>query len=659
MRIILAAMLLSLSAAASGADPGTALTPQHIRSEYGKIEAVQPALPTGARQNAGCGLPLSIGFGLAVVVSLQIFRLNKKLKASNRHLQAEIDKRSTMEAGLRKSESRLIQALKDAQTANEVKCQFLANTNHEIRTPMNGIIGMTGLLQSTRMTDEQQDYVDTIHFSANNLMRIINDILDYSKIESGHLDLETVEFDLYEVVEAAVDAAEVKAQAKGLEFKHFLDDEMPIYFTGDANRLGQVLNCLLDNAVKFTPQGKVILHIGLQKENDSYATIRFRVKDTGIGIDPDRVDRLFDSFTQADISHTRKYGGTGLGLTISQHLIIQMGGDIGVDSAPNKGSEFWFTVKLKKQTGNGRRKPAIAYDFSTRRILIVEADAFNRHVLQGYLKTCNVRFAGVDGAPNALAKLHRAVKAGDPFDLAVIDNQLPDISGEELGRMIRQDPLLRDLQTIMLTSGSGPAEARRSQAAGFSAYLTKPVTINSFFNCLSRVCTHPAAAPASTCRSAAAQPSGSPRILIVEDNPVNQKVTATILHKYGYSTQVVNNGREAIEALRRTAFDAVLMDLQMPEMDGFEATRAIRDPAGECLNPRIPIVALTANVQGNIQEKSLETGMDDFLAKPVNPGDLIDTIRKWVEKFGEKPPHRNVQHPAMDEAVLKLSSAGR
>jgi signal transduction histidine kinase/CheY-like chemotaxis protein len=658
MIIILVTTLLSLSAAASGADPGTAMMPQHARSEYGESGGAKPELPIDGQRDAGCGLTLSVGFGLAIMVLLHIFRLNKKLEASNRHLQAEIDKRGTMEAGLRKSETRLVQALKEAQAANEAKCQFLANTNHEIRTPMNGIIGMTGLLQSTRLTDEQQDYVDTIDSSANNLLRIINDILDYSRIESGDLDLETVEFDLHEVIGEAVDAAAAKAQAKGLEFIHIMDDEVPMGFAGDANRLGQVLNCLLDNAVKFTPQGEVFLHISLQKENDSYATIRFRVKDTGIGIDQDRVDRLFDSFTQADISHTRKYGGTGLGLAISQHLVIRMGGDIGVASTPDKGSEFWFTVKLKKQTGKGRRKPAIAYDFGTQRILIVEADDVSRHVLQGYLKMWNVRFAGADGAPKALAMLHRAVRAGDPFDLAVIDNQIPDISGEELGRMIREDPLLCGLKTIMLTSSGCQAEALRSQAAGFSAHLTKPVTIVSFFNCLSQVCTHSVAEPASTCPSPAAEPSGSPTILIVEDNPVNQKVTATILAKFGYATQVVSNGREAVEVLRRTTFDAVLMDLQMPEMDGFEATRVIRDPAGDCLNPRIPIIALTANVQGNIQEKSLETGMDDFLAKPVNPEDLIDTIRKWVEKFGEKRPHRNVQHPAMDNTALTYRNTG-
>lgn len=655
---ILVAILLGLSVAASRTCPGLALTSPFTSIEYGKSGVLKAELPTDGQRYAGCGLTLSIGSGLAIAVLLHIFRLNKKLEASNRHLQAEIDKRGTMETGLRKSESRLVQALKEAQAANEAKCQFLANINHEIRTPMNGIMGMTGLLQSTPLTGEQQDYLDTIHSSANNLLRIINDILDYSRIESGDLNLETVEFDLYKVVEEAVDAAAAKAQAKGLEFKHCMDDEVPMCFAGDASRLGQVLNCLLDNAVKFTPQGEVFLHITLQKENDSYATIRFRVKDTGIGIDPDRVDGLFDSFTQADISHTRKYGGTGLGLAISQHLAIRMGGDIGVASAPNKGSEFWFTVKLKKQTGNGRRKPAVAYAFSTRRILIVEADAIKRHLLQGYLKTWNVRFALADGAPNALAKLHRAVRAGDPFDLAVIDHQIPTISGEELGCMIRQDPLLSGLKTIMLTSGGGQAEARRSQAAGFSAYLTHPVTMDGFFNCLSQVCTHPAAEPASPYPSPAAESSGIPRILIVEDNPVNQKVTATILDKYGYTTQVANNGREAVEALCRAAFDAVLMDLQMPEMDGFEATRAIRDPAGDCLNPRVPIIALTANVQGNVQEKSLETGMDDFLAKPVNPEDLIDTIRKWVEKFGDKQPHRNVRHSAMDEAALKYSNAG-
>lgn len=462
-------------------------------------------------------LALLCGFAVMAAALFHIVRLIKKAGQSNLRLRAEVDRRKAMASVLRKSEARLVQALKEARAANDVKNHFLANTNHEIRTPMNGIIGMIGLLKGTEMTEEQQDYVNTIHVSAQSLLGIIDDILDYSKIESGKLDLETVEFELPVVVANVVETVSAKFKEKQLEFTHLLDPSVPIHFAGDANRLVQILNYLLDNAVKFTQTGEVFLHISLQQENDTYATVRFRVKDTGIGIDPERIDRLFDSFTQADISHTRKYGGTGLGLAISQHLVTKMGGDIGVVSVPGTGSEFWFTVKLKKQVGIARRKPVIAHDFISNRVL----------------------------------------------------------SG----------------QTALIPN-----------------------------------------------RTVSAADMSGPRILIVEDNIINQKVAEKILGKYGCRSQVVTNGREAVEALRRDTFDAVLMDLQMPEMDGFEATRAIRDPSGDCLNPQVPIIALTADAQEETREKCLAAGMDDFLAKPVSPKALMHKIRQWVEKFGEKRP---------------------
>ncbi len=460
---------------------------------------------------------LITGFAGMAAALFHIVRLIKKVGQSNLRLRAEVDKRRAMASVLHKSEARLVQALKQAHAANDVKNQFLANTNHEIRTPMNGIIGMIGLLKGTKMTEEQQDYVNTIHASAQSLLSIIDDILDYSKIESGALDLQSVEFELPVVVGDLVESVSAKFKEKGLEFTHVLDTAVPTHIVGDANRLLQILNYLLDNAAKFTQNGDVFLHISLQQENDTYAIVRFRVKDTGIGIDPDRIDRLFGSFTQADISHTRKYGGTGLGLAISQHLVTRMGGDIGVVSSPGKGSEFWFTVKLKKQVGIAKRKPIIAHDFNSRRIL-----------------------------------------------------------------------------------------------SGHPAWI-------------------------ATQTASAAEKSG-PRILIVEDNVINQKVTVKILDKYGYKTQVVTNGREAVDELGRNTYDAVLMDLQMPEMDGFEATKAIRDPSGDCLNPQVPIIALTANAQQETREKCLNAGMDDFLTKPVSPNELMYKIQQWIEKFGEKRP---------------------
>lgn len=465
----------------------------------------------------GWVLALLSGFSVMAAALFHIVRLIRKVGQSNLRLRAEVDKRRAMASVLRKSEARLVEALKEAHAANDVKNQFLANINHEIRTPMNGIMGMTGLLKGTEMTEEQQDYLNTIHVSTQSLLRIINDILDYSKIESGKLDLETVEFELPVVIANLLNTVTAKFKEKGLEFTHELDTAVPTHLVGDTSRLLQTLNYLLDNAAKFTQTGDVSLHISLQQENDTFATVRFQVKDSGIGIDPERIDRLFGSFTQADISHTRKYGGTGLGLAISQHLVTKMGGDIGVVSSPGKGSEFWFTVKLKKQVRMNRHKSDIA--------------------------------------------LHLRSKCSPSDQTALIATQ-----------------------TVRAAEKSGP------------------------------------------------------RILIVEDNVINQKVTVKILDKYGCKSQVVTNGREAVEALHRDTYDAVLMDLQMPEMDGFEATKAIRNPSGDCLNPQVPIIALTANAQEETREKCLSVGMDDFLTKPVSPDALMFKIRQWAEKFGEKRP---------------------
>jgi signal transduction histidine kinase/ActR/RegA family two-component response regulator len=477
----------------------------------------EPDLSTRHHAETGWTVALISGFSVMAVVLFHIGGLIKKVGHSNRRLRTEIDKRRTMANVLRKSEARLVNALKEVHAANDIKNQFLANINHEIRTPTNGIVGITGLLMGTEMTEEQQDYVNTIHASTQSLLRIINDILDYANIESGKLNLQTVEFELPAVIANLIETVSARFKEKGLAFGHLLDRSVPTHFTGDAGRLHQILGHLLDNAAKFTPNGNVFLHISVQQENDIYAVVRFCIKDTGIGIDTARIDRLFGSFTQADISHTRQYGGTGLGLAISRYLVAKMGGDIGVVSSPGQGSEFWFTVKLKKQAGPGQCKPAIAQD-------------------------------------------------GDAY------HTLPD------------------------------------QTTAFDT---------------------------QTCSTAE---KNAPRILIVEDNVINQKVTVKILDKHGCKSEVAANGRKALEAMRCNTYDVVLMDLQMPEMDGFEATKTIRDPSGGCLSPHVPIIALTANAQEETRHKCLNAGMDDFLAKPVSPNVLMGKIRQWIQKFGENKP---------------------
>ena len=583
---------------------------------------------------------LLVGLVLMAFGLFNIARLNEKIGISDRMLRAEVDKRKAAESMARKSESRLGEALKNANAAIETKNQFLSNMNHEIRTPMNGIIGMTGLLLGTRMTEEQIDYANTVKSSAQSLLRIIDDMLDYSKIEAGKIDLETIDFELPAMIEDVAVAVSAKAKEKKLKFTHVLDADVPIHVSGDVNRLFQILHHLISNAVKFTPSGEVHVHISLQKEEASQAIVRFCVKDTGIGLDPQRVDRLFSSFTQSEVSDTRKYGGTGLGLAISKHLIQRMGGDISVISTPGKGSTFWFTIKLIKQTTISKRTPFITNDFSDKRILIVDDNATNRRVIKGYLNSWEMRFACADGAPNALAMLHQAVKAEDPFHLAIVDHPMPNMSGEDLGRAVQEDPLLQNLKMVMLTTSGDRKEAKRSTAAGFCAYLTKPIFIDGFFKCLSLIFGKPAdhlpsiqrQQPLITKQTVIATEQHSPRILVVEDNMINQKVAQKILSKHGCTSLVVNNGREALEELQHNAYDAVLMDLQMPEMDGYEATIGIRKPANKCLNPKIPIIALTANAQPTVRDKCLDIGMDDFLSKPVNPEMLIEKIRYWIDK---------------------------
>ena len=583
---------------------------------------------------------LLTGLTMMAFSLFHIARLKKKIELSNRMLQAEVDKRKAAESVARKSESRLEEALKNANAAIETKNQFLANMNHEIRTPMNGIIGMASLLIDTRMTEEQIDYVNTVKSSAQSLLRIVDDMLDFSKIEAGKIDLETIGFELPAIIEDVAIAVSAKAKEKKLEFTHVLDADVPIHVSGDVNRLLQILHHLISNAVKFTHCGEVFLHISLQQEDATHAIVRFCVKDTGIGIDPQRVDRLFTSFTQADISLTRRYGGTGLGLALSKHLIQRMGGDISVVSAPGKGSSFWFTIKLKKQTAISKRTPFITHDFSDKRILIVDDNATNRQVIKGYLNSWGIRFACADGAPNALAMLHQAAKAEDPFHLAIIDHPRPNMSGEDLGRAVQEDPLLHNLKMVMLTSDGDRKEAERSKAAGFCAYLTKPICIDGFFKCLSLIFGKPAGLRPHTHQqdslitkqTVIAAGQHGPRILVVEDNTINQKVAQQILSKCGCNSRVVNNGREALEELKHNAYDVVLMDLQMPEMDGYEATIALRKSTNKYLNHKIPIIALTANVQQAVRDKCLEIGMDDFLSKPVDPELLIEKIQYWIDK---------------------------
>ncbi|HEY2461009.1 MAG TPA: response regulator [Candidatus Acidoferrum sp.] len=555
--------------------------------------------------------------------------LEIRVQERTKELQEEVSERKQAEAEMRNARD-------VAEKASKAKSEFLANMSHEIRTPLNGVMGMTDLALDTHLSAEQREYVETVKNSADSLLTVINDILDFSKIEAGKIDLEDTDFNLRDSLESTLKTMALRADEKGLELLCEVAAEIPEMVRGDFGRLRQVVVNLVGNGLKFTERGEVGLKVQLDNDSGEEQIFHFTVADTGIGIPANKRELIFNPFSQADTSTTRKYGGTGLGLTISARLVRMMGGRIWVESEVGRGAQFHFTVCMKKSNAKPVEVAAIASADILRgvRVLVVDDNRTNQKILEGMLRRWEMRSTLVEGGAEALQQLTLASASGDPYGLVLTDMHMPRMDGFALIEEIRQRPELSAATIMMLTSAGHRGDAERCNELGVSAYLLKPVRQVELREAVARVLgtrEKKAATPLITRFSLrdALEPAGFLNILLAEDNPVNQRLATRLLEKRGHRVSLAANGREALEALEKGTFDLVLMDVQMPEMDGLEATAAIREKEKEG-SAHVPVIALTAHAMKGDREKCLASGMDGYLTKPIRQPELDEVLRSYL-----------------------------